>query len=180
MVARGVVCMEGETKPEEIASFLERKGAVPVFCALENDEKRFTDVNDEVDISHTTLGELLNDGVEIDVFERTFGGAGTDRLYQLTPLGKTVMFRIRKQGLIQTYSLLKEIEERYETEKESLIEWVLNVDDFRGSYVLARKFERFQDIPVITDSDVNDEILDAIGNEDDGYTWGEDDEQDEE
>jgi len=159
------------TKPKEIAAFLERKGAVLIFAALGEGEKRFTDLDDELDISHTTLGNLLSDGVDIDVFELAFSGSGGDRMYRLTPLGKGVQIEVNRRGVIKAYSLMREAEERYQNEVDDLINWVLSVEDFKKAYDFARAFDRFQDVPLIYDSEINEEILAAIDEEDDGYKW---------
>jgi DNA-binding HxlR family transcriptional regulator len=82
-----------------IAAFLRRKGGIELLCVMNRDYSsgRFTDLDEEINVSHTTLSKRLGEAQDIGLIDVAVnhnpGATGT--VYHITDLGRLSSGRCR-------------------------------------------------------------------------------------
>ena len=106
--------------------FLRLDGAIELFCELRPGGSRFSDLDDELSISHTTLTARLGEAQELDLIERKLVERDGDSVpvYAPTNTGARFMLELRRQSVRETYLLLKETRNRFEQRSDDVREWV--------------------------------------------------------
>jgi DNA-binding HxlR family transcriptional regulator len=115
-----------------IAAFFRRKGAVELLCIADKRDfqGRFTDLDDEINVSHSTLSKRLNEAQELSLI--TVGinpeASSPENVYMTTPFGEEIQSEMRELGLPRTYEKLRTIEELFAEGSEDLVGWAENLD----------------------------------------------------
>lgn len=118
---------ELEEHKQAISAFLDRKGAVSVLCTVHIVQgSRFTDLNDELSISSSTLAKRLEEAFDLDLLERDFESTsyGANRLYQLTGAGEMVREQLRRTGVERLHERIQELEEQFDAQVNQVQQWV--------------------------------------------------------
>jgi len=129
-----------EEHQEEIAAFLARTGAIGLLREVHPMEgSRFTDLDDALDVSSSTLSKRLEEACELDLLEPSLESTdyGTNTQYKLTGSGRRIRNVMEHRGIIRTYDKIRTLEEQFEESVEELREWITTPDFFRE----PREFE---------------------------------------
>lgn len=138
-----MACMSGgsrdiyervEQRQNEIAAFLTRTGAIGVLREVDRkDGSRFTDFDEALDVSSSTLTNRLEEAYELDLLERTLESTdyGTSKRYKLTGAGRKVRTQMEYRSIARTYDKIRTLEEQLDESVEELCEWVTE-EMFRG------------------------------------------------
>lgn len=115
-----------------IAAFFRRKGAVELMCIADKRDfqGRFTDLDDEINVSHSTLSKRLDEAQELSLI--TVGinpeANSPETVYMTTPFGEEIQSEMRELGLPRTYEKLRTIEELFAEGSEDLVRWAESLD----------------------------------------------------
>lgn len=106
--------------------FFTNDGAIELFCELHQTGSRFTDLNNELPISHTTLSSRLGEAQELELIEKQLmeRDGNNVTVYAPTNKGARLILELRRTGVMETYQLLKEIRSRFEERSDNVREWV--------------------------------------------------------
>lgn len=106
-------------------TYLRKKGAVRLLCEIDPQGSRYTDLDEALEISHSTVGERLGELKEVSLVqqEATTGGRGTTNLYKLTPKGATFRRALHESGTVMAHRQLKAARNQFELKKEEMQEW---------------------------------------------------------
>lgn len=106
-------------------TYLRKKGAVRLLCEIDPQGSRYTDLDEALDISHSTVGERLGELKEVSLIqhEATTGGRGTTNLYKLTPKGATFRRALHESGTVMAHRQLKAARNQFELKNEEMQEW---------------------------------------------------------
>lgn len=102
---------------EEIVEFLSRTGAVGVLREVNlMAGSRFTDLEESVDVSSSTLSTRLGEARDLGLLELKLENTeeGTNRHYALTGLGRRVYNQMEQRGIFRTYDKMKTLEEEFD------------------------------------------------------------------
>jgi len=130
-----------DERQDEIAAFLTRTGAIGLLREVQHmDGSRFTDLDDVLDVSSSTLSTRLEEACELGQLEPALESTdyGTNTRYQLTGAGRKVRNQMEHRGIIRTYDKIRTLEEQLGESVEELREWV-TTEIFRGE---QPEFER--------------------------------------
>ncbi|UOO97035.1 winged helix-turn-helix transcriptional regulator (plasmid) [Halococcus dombrowskii] len=134
------------------AAFFERKGAVELLCIADRRDfqGRFTDLDDEINVSHSTLSKRLSEAQELGLITVAINpeASSPETVYRTTQTGKQIQNEMRKLGLPRTYERLRTVEELFAEGSEELVEWTESLDA-----ALAEKAEEYS--KQVEDPDVN-------------------------
>jgi DNA-binding HxlR family transcriptional regulator len=106
--------------------FFSSKGAIALFCELSPNGSRFMELNDELDISHTTLIQRLGEAEDLDLIktETVEGEQGRSHMYAPTDKGGRLMVQLRRDGVLESYQLYKEARRQFTDKAEEIREWL--------------------------------------------------------
>lgn len=130
-----------EEHQEEIAEFLSRTGAIGLLREVQRmDGSRFTDLDDALDVSSSTLSNRLEEACDLDLLEPTLESTdyGTNTRYKLTGAGRKVRNQMEHRGIVRTYDKIQTLEEQIDESIEDLRKWVTE-EMYRGD---SPEFER--------------------------------------
>lgn len=124
------------------ASFFRRKGAVELLCIADRRDfhGRFTDLDDEINVSHSTLSKRLSEAQELGLITVAINpeASSPENVYRTTRTGREIQSEMRELGLPRTYEKLRAIEELFAEGSEDLVEWAESLDA-----ALVEKTEEF-------------------------------------
>jgi DNA-binding HxlR family transcriptional regulator len=103
--------------------FIERKGALEVLFEVSSGKKRFTDIQQNIEISSATISNRLKEGKVEGVWEEQLEQSedgSARRVYVITPQGQEVVDRAEELSLPKIIDELQEIETEYEQRIEEL------------------------------------------------------------
>ena len=135
-----------------IAAFFRRKGAIELMCIADKrqDYGRFTDLDDDINVSHSTLSKRLDEAQEIGLITPGFNpkASSTETVYNTTQMGRQIQREMKELGLPRMYEKLRTIEGLFIEESEEFVEWAEKLDA-----ALAVKAEEYS--KQVEDPDVN-------------------------
>lgn len=117
---------DDEEDVPDIPKYLKQAGTIGILVRLnESDSKLNKELEEELHISHTTLGKRLRHGVANNILERIDNPAdhGNAKRYQLTKRGRELCRKMRHLGTGEAYREFFKWHNRLETNKEQLAEW---------------------------------------------------------
>jgi len=96
-----------------------------MLCEIEPQGSRYTDLDEALEISHSTVGERLGELMDASLIEQeaTTGGRGTTNLYKLTPKGATFRRALHESGTVMAHRQLKAARNQFEHKNEEMQEW---------------------------------------------------------
>lgn len=130
-----------DERQEEIAAFLTRTGSIGLLREVQHmDGSRFTELDEALDVSSSTLSKRLEEACELGLLEPTLESTdyGTNTRYKLTGTGRKVRNVMEHRGIIRTYDKIRTLEEQLDESIEDLREWV-TTEMFHGE---SPDFER--------------------------------------
>jgi DNA-binding HxlR family transcriptional regulator len=106
--------------------FFSSKGAIALFCELSPTGSRFKELNDVLEISHTTLIKRLGEAEDLELLktETTQGEQGRSHMYMPTNKGGRLMVQLRRDGVLESYQLYKEARTQFHSKAEEIRVWV--------------------------------------------------------
>ncbi len=106
-------------------TYLRNKGAIRLLCEIDPQGSRYTDLDEALEISHSTVGERLGELKDVSLVhqEATSGGRGTTSLYKLTPKGATFRRALHESGTVMAHRQLKAARNQFERKNEEMQEW---------------------------------------------------------
>lgn len=114
------------------ASFFRRKGAVELLCIADRRDfqGRFTDLDDEINVSHSTLSKRLSEAQELGLITVAINpeASSPENVYRTTQTGKEIQNEMRELGLPRTYEKLRTVEDLFAEGSEDLVEWAESLD----------------------------------------------------
>ena len=118
-----------EELEEDIADFLSRTGSVGLLhevSPLKDKGSRFSELDDKVDVSSSTLTKRLDEACELKILEVKLESTdyGSNKVYVLTGLGRRLRDRMERMRIFRTYSKMKTLEEELDEAVEDLREQV--------------------------------------------------------
>ena len=118
-----------EEREEAIADFLSRTGAIGVLNEvppLKYQGRRFTEFNENVDVSSSTLSKRLDEACESDLLKVELESTdyGSNNMYVLTGTGRNLRDQMEHMGVLRTYSKIQTLEEELDESVGDLREWV--------------------------------------------------------
>ncbi|MFC6770090.1 hypothetical protein ACFQDD_00880 [Halorubrum pallidum] len=133
---------------DEIAEFLRSKGAIEALLAIGTDGGRWSDIEEQVDISTATLTERLGDARDLGLVKSNTMDheSSVSKIYQLDTLGQTVYHQMHLSNIVSTWTYLKKTREEFESQREDVIEWVES-DDFEDTYEARMKRDQEESRP---------------------------------
>ena len=125
------------------ASFFRRKGAIELMCIADQRdfEGRFTDLDNEINVSHSTLSKRLSEAQELGLINVAINpeADSPENVYRTTQVGRQIQSEMRELGLPRTYEKLRTIEELFTDGSEDLVKWAESFDA-----ALVEKSEEFK------------------------------------
>lgn len=111
--------------PPSIDEYLSRKGAVELLCEISLNGSQYTELNEELAVSHTTVGDRLEEGVKASVLtkELVTGGHRTSHKYLLTPKGALVRWKLDTSGTTEAYHAFKNAQQRFNEKSGEIREY---------------------------------------------------------
>ena len=94
--------------------FIEKKGALDVLFEIEQGEKRFTDIQENVGISSATLSNRLKEGKVEGLWEEQLeesDDGSARRVYVITPKGRELVSHAKELDLDEFIDKLREVQE---------------------------------------------------------------------
>ena len=142
VIFRSVTDYETEPMTTSFAAFFRRKGAVELLCIADQRdfEGRFTDLDEEINVSHSTLSKRLSEAQELGLITVAINpeASSPENVYRTTRIGKEIQSEMRGLGLPRTYEKLRTIEELFAEGSEDFVEWAESLDA-----ALVQKTEEF-------------------------------------
>jgi len=117
---------EVEEQLEGAVEFLSRAGAIGILREIDHTGgKRFTDLDEVVPVSSSTLTTRLSEAVKLGILGRSLEekDGRTDTVYVPTKVGRRLRQRMQEQQLIRIYDELLDIEQEFDEEVKNLQEW---------------------------------------------------------
>jgi DNA-binding HxlR family transcriptional regulator len=112
--------------PDTVSEYLASRGGLGVLVVLRTEAKRFTDLQDTLHISESTLtkrlGEARDLGLvtpEIDEQETSVG----DR-YRISERGQYVVAKAERLDIVHAYQTMLDMHAAVEDGRKELVEWV--------------------------------------------------------
>jgi len=117
--------MPSDKPPQSVSEFLGHRGAVPVLLEIGMGAKRFSDLEDTLDLSSATLTERLREGETLGLWEKRLSPKEEDhpRRYYVTDKGRQVMDEMRDLDLPHHIFKLRTYREEVESRTEQLRKW---------------------------------------------------------
>jgi len=117
--------MAESDRTEEIQAFLQRQGAIGILSRIDVFGDRNKDLQEKVNVSSSTLSKRLQEARDLKLLtiQPQNTDYGTKEVYRLTQAGREVQSKINFIGLDDTYTRLETIEEQFENQRESLVDW---------------------------------------------------------
>jgi len=111
--------------PTSIDEYLSLKGAVELLCEISLNGSQYTELDEELAISHTTVGDRLDEGVEASLLtkELATGGHRTSHKYLLTPKGALIRWKLDTSGTTEAYYAFKNAQQRFNKKKGDIKEY---------------------------------------------------------
>lgn len=108
-----------------IPDFLTKKGAVEVLCEIDPNGSRFKHLKRSVPVSHQTLSDRLDEGVEVSLLNRKIitTERGTGHTYTLTPQGATFRRYLEESATVIAYRQFKQTRTQFRTKKHDACQW---------------------------------------------------------
>jgi DNA-binding HxlR family transcriptional regulator len=122
--------------------FLSDKGTIQIFCEMATGGARFSELDDALNISHTTLKKRLREAEEFDFIstDTVDRSQGHTHQYVLTDRGARLVLQLRNEGVVESYLMWKESQKRFNEKRDQLVDWAeengmeLTPSDVDGSY----------------------------------------------
>jgi len=157
VIFRSVTDYETEPMNSSFAAFFRRKGAVELLCIADRRDfqGRFTDLDDEINVSHSTLSKRLSEAQELGLITVAINpeASSPENVYRTTQTGKEIQNEMRELGLPRTYEKLRTIEDLFAEGSEDLVEWAESLDA-----ELVEKAEEFSKRAEDSDARVDPDI----------------------
>lgn len=135
-----------------IAAFFRRKGAIELLCIADQKDfhGRFTDLDNEINVSHSTLSKRLDEAQELDLITVAISpeASSPEPVYRTTRIAREIQSEMRQLGLPRTYQKLRTVEGFFAGGSEELVEWTESLDA-----ELAEKAAEY--LKQVEDSDTN-------------------------
>jgi DNA-binding HxlR family transcriptional regulator len=151
-----------------IAAFLRRKGAIELLCVLDQRRYsgRFTDLNEELNISQSTLSKRLDEAQNLHIVGVAVheDPSTTGTVYRTTRLGEHIKNEMDQLGLARTYTKLRSVEELFEESSNELVEWAEVLDEELAE--TAKEFTDTEEKRNIDPGPLDSQILDEVVDED--------------
>lgn len=111
--------------PLTIDEYLSQEGAMEILCEIDPDGSRFTDLDEALAISHTTLRKRLVEGIEVSLLDQQEPQTeeGAANLYMLSPKGATFRRALHESGTMVAHRQLKDARNQFNSKKEMMQEW---------------------------------------------------------
>lgn len=126
--------------PDTLSDYFQRRGSLGVLVVLKGGPHRFTDLENVLHISTSTLtarlGEARDFGLivpEVDENETSVGD-----LYRITERGQFVVGKMDQLEMVHAYRTLLDMHEQVEEGRDELAEWV---EEEEVKFDLARQSE---------------------------------------
>lgn len=130
------------------SDFLNRKGAIELFCELSPHGSRWTELDNEIMASHSTVTDRIEEAQELGLITHELIDRSGESVNVYTPTnrGARFMLALETQGVAETYRHLKETRQKYEEQTEKIREWVLdNPGEFKSDDPEALKTLRYRE-----------------------------------
>jgi len=111
----------------DIAAFFDQKGAIGFLVQLDKEEgSSFGDLREKVHVSHTTLSNLKDDALELDLVTegRKPDDHGNTRRYELTKRGEVIRKELEKYNIHEHYRDFLHAHRAMKEGKEEIKEWL--------------------------------------------------------
>lgn len=107
-----------------IYDLLERKGTVQIIVEIGFGSKTFDQIEEPVLVSSSTVSNRLKEGVDTDLFDVTYRTTdhGTQKRYELTRTGKTIMNLIQELDIDSTVRKYQRVTRRFDQKTDNLID----------------------------------------------------------
>lgn len=118
-----------EEREEAIAEFLSRTGAVGLLREappLKSHGCRFTEFDEKLSISSSTLSKRLDEACELQLLKIELESTdyGANSMYVLTGAGANLRSEMDQRGIFRIYDKIQTLEEELDESVEDLREWV--------------------------------------------------------
>lgn len=126
--------------PDTASNYFDNRGSLGVLILLKGEPQRYTDLQDALHISTSTLtyrlGEARDFGFVVPEIEEK--QTSVNDLYRLTERGQFIVSKLERLDVVHAYKSLLEAHDTIETGRDALLEWVSD-DDVKEE--LARQSE---------------------------------------
>ncbi len=132
-----------EVPSDKIAEFLQLKAGPELLLEIGTKGSRWTDLENELNISSATLSDRLKQARELDLVESDTRGSesSVSAIYTLDTLGGMVYQQMHNTNTASTWSYLKDTRKEFESQKQQVIEWV-EADNIYEVYKARKKKEQ--------------------------------------
>lgn len=118
-----------EERQEEIAAFLGRTGAIGLLreaLPLKYEGRQFSEFDDELDVSSSTLSKRLDEACELGLLKVELESTdyGSNSVYVLTGAGHNLRDQMELMGILRTHDRIQTLEEELDESVADLREWV--------------------------------------------------------
>jgi hypothetical protein len=110
----------------DINDFLQRKGSVEIIVEIGSGSSTFQNIKKSVLVSSSTISNRLKDGVEIELFDVTHRPTeyGTQKRYELTPIGNRVFEWIQEIDMDSAVRELQRVQRKRDSKLDRLLDFV--------------------------------------------------------
>jgi len=126
--------------PDSVSDYFENRGSLGVLILLNGEPQRFTDLENALHVSTSTLTHRLGEACDLGfiVPEIEEKQTSVNDRYRLTERGQFVVSKLERLDVVHAYKTLLDAHDTIKTGREELLEWVSD-DDVQEE--LARQSE---------------------------------------
>lgn len=112
--------------PETFREFFARRGGLGVLVILKEGPQRFSELNDRLYISTSTLSKRLGEARDLGLVTPEIDERETSvrEQYRVTERGQFVVEKMDRLGIVHAYRTMLDMQGQVEEGKAELVEWV--------------------------------------------------------
>lgn len=108
-----------------LSSYLQSKGGIGLLSALEEHGKTFTEIEQIILITSSTIDNRTDDAIELGLVEQAAirREDRTQTEYRLTNYGEAVVRDLSQQGVLSSYKDMRSHQRELDNKREKFVEW---------------------------------------------------------
>ena len=138
--------------------FLRKDGAIELFCELGVHGSSYSELDEKLDISHTTLTTRIEQARELGLLDKRLAreDEDSDAIYYPTDSGARFMIQIRQMDVLEAYKSQKQAREEFEKRSDDVRTWMLeNAIDLGGDRRdLIKRLENYHTVGAGSEEDI--------------------------
>jgi DNA-binding HxlR family transcriptional regulator len=112
--------------PDTLSEYFESRGGLGLLVVLKSEAHRYTDIEDKLHISTSTLTKRLAEARELGFVTPEFDADETsvDGAYRITERGQFVLRKMEQLEIVHAYKTMLDMHKQVEDGRQDLLDWV--------------------------------------------------------